>query len=191
MKHTTQSQGFKLRFSHLAKTGAAIALSTSLSGCLLTSPFWNQVFASHTDQVPLQAYTTNKTLKVKFECAKAYHGGLYPDSASVTWTQVGNVMPGGRAMYDSFGLAAYTASKKMVLPASCWRQDTGNGKWYSSIRATQTNGANVTQYNVFDQAGLACLGEKTGAQRRWLAGIGCQLKSGGSNFTYVIFRADS
>jgi hypothetical protein len=155
-----------------------------LSGCLMTTPYWNQEFADHTKAVPFQAFTTNKSIQVKFECAKAFHGGLYPDAASATWVLVGNVTPQGQPLLDSDGNSVYGARKSAVLPAACWRFDPANSIWYAAARATQ--GAGQDPFFTFDNAGLECLGRENGKAASWFGwiGKGCQVPP-----KYAIFYA--
>jgi len=174
--------------------GVATAVA-SMSGCLMTSPYWNQEFSSHTDVVPLQAWTTNKNFAVKYECATAYHGGLYPPFGSVVWVQIDTVNPQQQSLKDSFGAKVYGAGIKRVLPASCWRLDPTYSTWYTSVRATQTTNSGVTTYKNFDKAGLECLGTEVGKATSWFAWLnkGCVKTYSGSSTSvpYVIFSATS
>lgn len=175
-------------------TGAAIAALT-LNGCLLTSPFWNQAFVNHTAKVPIQAFTTDKSKQVKFECAKAFHGGLHPSPASASWVLVAKVSPQGQALLSPLGGIIYGASTSTTLPAGCWRQDGGNDLWYAAIRATQGSGGSILKYNTFDKIGLECLGRENGKITSWLGwiGKGCTktYSNSNSNIPYVIFRAEA
>lgn len=174
--------------------GVATAVA-SLNGCLMTSPYWNQELSSHTDEVPLQSWTTNKNFIVKYECAKAYHGGLYPSPGSAVWVQIDTVNPTQQSLKDSFGAKVYGAGIKRVLPASCWRQDPANSVWYTSVRATQTTNSGTTTYKNFDKTGLECLGTEVGKATSWFAWLnkGCVKTYSGSSTSvpYVIFRAAS
>ncbi len=169
--------------------GVGIAM-LSLSGCLLTSPYWNQEFSSHTNQIPLQAWTTSSTQAVTFECSPAYHGGLYPYWGP-TWSAVTTVSPDLPGALDNAGSRIYSVSYKAVLPGSCWRQDPGNGIWYAAIRAVQ----NGNEYNTFDITGLECLGRENGKAASWFGwiGDGCTktYSNSNNNIPYVIFRAQS
>ena len=174
--------------------GLVLASALALSGCLLDSPYWNQEFESHTDQIPIQAFTTVNSSAVKFECAKAFHGGLYPDASSAVWTLVQNVTPQAQPLYDPDAGKIYGAGVLKVLPAACWRFDPGNSLWYGAIRATQVTSSGTTTYMTFDAAGLACLGTAVGTNRSWFSGwTGCTKKYLNSTtpINYVIFRAVS
>ncbi len=172
------------------KLFAVGAVMLSLSGCLLTSPYWNQEFTSHTNQIPLQAWTTKSGDAVTFECAQAYHGGLYPYWGP-TWNTVTTVNPDLPGALDNQGSRIYSVSYKGVLPASCWRQDPANGVWYSAIRAVQDG----SEYNTFDLTGLECLGRENGKAASWFGwiGDGCTktYSNSNNNIPYVIFRAQS
>src|SRR5262245_43194831 len=162
-----------------------------LGGCLMTTPFWNQEFDDHTKAVPFQAFTANKSIQVKFECTKAFHGGLYPDSASATWVLVGNVTPQAQPLLDSNGGQVYGARKSAVLPAGCWRFDPANSIWYAAARATQNTTVLSTgqkYFLTFDNDGLECLGRENGKAASWFAWInkGCAIAP-----HYAIFRATS
>ncbi len=170
--------------------GLAMALLT-LSGCM-TSPYWNQEFEDRTGLIPLQSFTTDKTKVVKFECAKAFHGGLYPDEGSAEWVLIDTVMPSQQSLKDSFGSKIYGAGIKRVLPDSCWRQDGSNSVWYSSVRATQGSGSNLRNFSTFDRDGLECLGRENGKATRYSGyiGKGCVKTYFESTepIPYVIFR---
>jgi len=171
--------------------GLAAASIVGLSGCLLTSPFWNQEFADHTKPVPMQAYTGTKNKNVRFQCAKAYHGGLYPSSGSATWTQVASVKPQQQPLFDSNGARVHGASKKKVLPPSCWRFDPSNSIWYAAVRATQGEkvlGTQQNRFHTFTKPGLQCLGKEVGKGRNWLGWLNKGCVSGAQ---YAIFRAVS
>lgn len=163
-----------------------------LSGCLLTSPYWNQVFDSHTDSIPMQAWTTIQGGTVKFECAQAGHGGLYPFGSPV-WHTVANVSASNSPSYDPSGTAVYSAGLSQPLPATCWRQDPANSQWYSAVRASHQNSGNTTFYYTLDKAGLECMGEENGKAESWFGwlGAGCYLTYSNSNtyLPYVIIRS--
>jgi hypothetical protein len=171
--------------------GLAAATLVMLNGCLLTSPYWNQEFDDHTKAISLQAFTTNKTVAVKFECAKAYHGGLYPSTATATWVLVANVNPQGQALLDPTSGKVHGAGKYTTLPASCWRFDPGNSLWYAAVRATQNAAVmntNQKYFYTFNKTGLECVGRENGKAASWFGwyGKGCQ-----SGAYYTIFRATS
>ena len=173
------------RAPRAAQRLAVVGSLALLNGCLLTTPYWNQEFEDHTEAVPIQAFTIGKTVKVRFECAKAYHGGLYPEPTTATWLLVAEVLPQAQALRDSDGAKVYGAGVSKSLPAGCWRFDPGNSLWYSAIRATQGTGESKVEYYTFDIAGLECLGRENGKAASWFGWKGCE-KSGAK---YVIFRA--
>ena len=180
------------RLGGVLRAAGGVAAVLSLTGCL-TSPYWNQKFPNHTSSVPLQAYTENKTTQVKFECAKAFHGGLYPDEASVSWAFVANVSPQTQPLLDSVGNKIYGASKSTTLPAACWRKDA-NQIWYAAVRATQGSGSSLVKFRTFSKTGLECLGREVGKAANWggWIGKGCTATySGGTEIRYVIFHATS
>lgn len=172
------------------KLAALLTAGFALSGCLLTSPYWSQDMNDHTKAVPMQAWTTNKNVQVTFECSKASHGGLYPYSSG-NWMLVANVNPQQSASWDPLSAGIYSAGKKQVLPASCWRQDPANNVWYTAIRARQ----GTNEYKVFTESGLECLGEENGKATSWFGWLvpGCDLKYSGSSTSipYTIIYANS
>lgn len=174
---------------------AALTSMPALSGCLLTSPFWNQQFSSHTAAVPMQTFTTANTAPVKFECAQAGHYGLYPLPGSETWISVANVSPSTNPSYDPLGNVVYSAGITTTLPASCWRQDPANSIWYTAIRASQVVGGNTTEFKTFKKSGLECLGKEIGKATSWYAwfGKGCTATYSGSSteIPYVIIYSAS
>jgi len=175
---------------------AAVAILPMLSGCLLTSPFWNQAFSSRADKIPIQAYTTSNATQVKFECAKAGHYGLYPVGGPVVWLPVANVTPGG-ASYDTQGNVVYSAGLNMTLPAACWNGDAAYSpvKWFTAIRATQLISGSTQEYKTFTKTGLACLGKENGLTATWFGWIGknCTATYSGSTteIPFVIINAAS
>lgn len=182
----------KFRIGTAAKVVGTAAALLSLNGCLLTSPFWNQEFADHTLPIPIQAFTADKSIQVKFECATAFHGGLYPSEVSADWVLVGNVTPQSQPLLDPLGGKIYGASKSGALPAACWRKDPGNDIWYAAVRATQGSGGSLLKYRTFNKAGLECLGRENGQATSWFGwGPDCiQNYSGSTTFIpYVIFRS--
>lgn len=167
--------------------GAAFALS----GCLLTSPYWNQEFADHTKPISLQAFTTDKATQVKFECAKASHGGLYPSPATAVWVHITNVTPQSSALRDAHGGKVFGAGKLTALPAACWRLDPANSIWYAAVRATQNKNVMDTgqkYFYTFTNDGLECLGRENGEAASWFGWInkGCT-----AALHYTIFYATS
>lgn len=190
MKNTTALLSTPRAFS-LAKLSSLLILSTILSGCLLTSPFWNQKFSNHNSPIPLQAWTTSTTGTVTFECSQAYHGGLYPWGGPHIWTTVANVIPAQPGSLDSSSSRIYSASFYGNLPSTCWRYDSANSIWYSAVRAKQGE----TVYKTFDNTGLECLGRENGKAASWFGwiGKGCTETyfNSSTEIPYVIFHAES
>lgn len=147
-----------------------LALSSfSLSGCLLTSPFWGQTYESRDDTVVLQSYVTNRSQPVIFECSPAYHGGLYPPLSTPTWTSFATVNPSSYPMYDSDELEAFSVSTTRTLPDACWHYDGASSKYMSAIRARRSG--TTSNFKVFDEAGLACVGKAIGETGSWAGWI--------------------
>lgn len=171
------------------------AVALALPGCLITSPYWNQVFDSHTDKVSMQAWVNDKTLTVKFQCAQAYHGGLYPFGGTPTWHLVQNVAVSDTPIYDPAGAAVYTAGIYKALPSQCWRQDPSNNVWYAAVRASHPTSNGPEFYHTVDKNGLECVGRengKAGSWYRWFtAGCYKTYLNSDEHVPYVIIRANS
>jgi len=180
MKELTRGKIIVSRAAKLVGIATAVAL---LNGCLMTSPYWNQEMSSRTKQVPLQAWTLQKNVAVKYECAMAYYGGLYPYGGPINWVHIETVNPTQQSVKDSFGLEVYGAGIKRVLPESCWRYDSGPSAWYTAVRATETTNSGTITYENFDKAGLECLGTEVGKATGWLGWLNkdCVLTYSNSN----------
>ncbi|HET8708126.1 MAG TPA: hypothetical protein VFM46_17605 [Pseudomonadales bacterium] len=178
-----------------ARALAVVASIYSLSGCLLTSPYWNQSFATHTTAIPIQAQVANNSVPVRIECATAFHGGLYPAFETPVWNFVTSISPQSTPTYAPNDQPVYGAGVKMVLPESCWHQDDGNGIYYTAIRATQGSGANRVEFKTFDSSGLECLGREVGKAASWFGwmGKGCTARYTGTStdIPYVIIYANN
>lgn len=177
------------------RTTILIATALVLPGCLLSSPYWNQAFDSHTAKIPLQAWVSDKTLTVKFQCAQASHGGLYPFGSPPSWHLIANVAVADTPIYDPAGAAVYTAGLHTALPAQCWRQDPANGVWYAAVRASHPTSDGPDFYRTVDKAGLECAGRENGKAASWYGWYtqGCYKKYSNSNahIPYAIIRASS
>ena len=188
--HPTSRNRVTRMMHHASRVLVAAATPIILSSCLLTSPYWNQEFKDHTKPVPLQAFTVDKSVPVKFECAKAFHGGLHPSAAQAVWVLVGSTTPPSQPLLDSDGNKVHGARKFTALPAACWRLDA-NGLWYAAARATQnTTVLDTSQkyFFTFTKPGLECVGRENGKTASWFGWInkGCETSK-----HYTIFRATS
>lgn len=181
----------KLNFHSWRLLAMALLCSTFLSGCLISTPFWNQEFASHTDKIPIQGWTIYAGKTVKIECSKAGHGGLYPFGGPEVWSFVANLTPSTSPSYDTVGNITYSLSRYQTLPSACWRKDPANNVWYTAIRATHVlSNGNVANFAVFDKPGLVCMGEENALSGTWFGWLsaGCAKTYSGSstNIPYVI-----
>lgn len=165
----------------------------ALTGCLIISPYWNQEFASHTNEVPLQAFTLNASEVINFQCAQASHGGLHPFGSPPTWININNVPTSATPSYDPAGGKMYGAGISTKLPSSCWRQDPANSIYYTAVRARPAD--STTAFVTFTKPGLECLGREIGKMANWLGwyGKGCNQTYSGSStaIPYVIIRAEA
>lgn len=174
---------FNRRHNRVARCGMRLAqiilISTALSGCLLMSPFWGQTYASKSTPVKLQAWTTSSSPAIVFECSPAYHGGLYPFGGPHVWTHLATVTPIG-PMYDSTGVEAFSASRSRVVPGVCWHYEESGDRYMAAIRAR--NSGSSSEFKVFDEEGIACLGQEVGDAGSWVGwiGKGCTLTYNGS-----------
>jgi len=187
-------------WNRIFKFGMILAVLSLLSGCLITSPYWNQEFSNHTSAIPLQAWTNHTGHPVRVECSQAFHGGLYP-SPSGSWSHVTNLYAQSPGVLDPAGTRIYSVGKSMVLPASCWRsENTSAGiRYYAAVRMIQTkpkifgSGYQDVKFSTFDKTGLECLGRENGKDASWLGyiGEGCTKTYSNSNteIPFVIFRA--
>jgi len=185
---------------NLFKLGLGLLTVSFLSGCLITSPYWNQEFSNHSSAIPLQAWTNHNGHPVRVECSKAFHGGLYPPSSG-SWSHVTNLYPQNPGVLDPSGTRVYSAGAKMVLPASCWRAETTSAglRYFAAVRMIQTkpkvfgSGLEDVTFSTFDKTGLECLGREIGKDASWFgyAGEGCAKTYSGSTteIPFVIFRA--
>lgn len=179
----------------VCRSSVIAAATLSLSGCFLSSPYWNQAFDSHTDKIPMQAWATDKNFTVKFQCAQAGHGGLYPFGGTPTWHLVANVAVADTAIFDPSGAMVYTAGLSKTLPSACWRQDPANGIWYAAVRASHPTSDGPYFYYTVDKAGLECAGRENGKAASWYGWYAQTCYKTYSNSSthvpYVIIRADS
>lgn len=181
----------------LTIVSAAVSL---LSGCLITSPFWNQEFNNHNQAIPIQAWTTHTGHSLKVECSQAFHGGLYP-WGSPSWSYVTTLNAQLPGALDSDGTRAYSVGTNMVLPSNCWRaENTSAGlRYYAAIRVIQVQpkifsaGTQNVTFKTFDKTGLECLGRENGKDASWYghAGQGCTktYSESSTEIPYVIFKA--
>ena len=180
MSHTVS-----IPFPHRGRLATASICALLMTGCVFDSPYWAQTFATTTTTVPMQTWTTDKTRTVKIECSQASHAGLYPWGGPEVWNLVTNITPSTNASYDPLNGVVYSAGKSMSLPAACWHADGAYSppKYMTALRATQLTASGSTQvYQVFDAAGLECLGREIGKGKSWFAWInkGCALTYSGS-----------
>ena len=174
----------------------AIAI-VSLQGCLLTSPYYGQEFASKSTVIPVQAWTTKTSEPVKLECALSGRFGPAPFGGSIPWQFVKNMTVGNVAAVDTYNTPIYGASSRSSMPESCWRTvNTSSGiRHYTALRATQTNYLSTPLYQFmnFKSSGLECLGTEVGKARSWLGWSGKDCVTTYSNSTtpipFVVIKA--
>lgn len=186
--NTNNSRRSGLLSKAVKGAGLLVALST-LNGCLMVAPYWNQAYDDHTQPVRLQAFTTDKTKSVTFECSKAYHGGLYPNGSGGVWSTVHVQNPAAQEIHSAdIANKSHGAGKSKVLPESCWRKDPANNIWYTAVRAGQTASS---KFRTLSKAGLECVGTEVGKSRNWWGWYNksCHQKNGSGDITYAIFYA--
>lgn len=185
----------RLNLKNFSKVVSVSLLLSALSGCLFTSPYWNQSFTTHNTAIPIQAWVTNNSLPVKIECANAFHGGTYPPFETPVWNFVTTISPQTSPSYAPTDGPMYGAGVKMVLPASCWHLDEGNNIYYTALRATQGTGGSQIEFKTFDKTGLECLGRENGKATSWFGWLtkDCTMTYSGSSTSipFVIIYATS
>ena len=131
----------KDRIARVAKAGVLSLVVFSLTGCYLTSPYWGQSFDDRTGSIDFQAWTTDNSKAVSFQCAKATHYGLY--GSSPVWTAFASVSPAGPGSFDTnpnsdgHNMRVYSVARRTAVPSSCWHYDGVYDKWVTAIRAKQ------------------------------------------------------
>ncbi len=152
-----------------------------LSGCI-TSPFYGQKFESKSNEIPFTVWTFDKTKAVTIECAKASaHGG--PFNGSSSYQHVTTIWPDNQGMLDPKGSTVYAASKKMALPADCWRYyDYPDQYDYITVVRVLQDGKDTSIF-TFDKPGLECLGKWMGNGASWLSWLShsCNKKYSNTN----------
>lgn len=159
----------------LAVGGAALVLT----GCLITSPYHGQKFESRNASIPfsvqLPAAGTNA---VELQCGKASaHGGLL---SGESYTTFATLTRSNTPTYAPDGTAAYVASGQHSIPQDCWRYYNYPDQ-YDYITAVRVKVGSQTTFNVFDKAGLACLGEAVGTAASFSAWSGCEKRYSNTN----------
>lgn len=147
-RHLLRSQ-LRERAAGGLKLAALAAVALVLGGCV-TSPYHGQTFDTRSTQIPMQAWTTNKTDTVAVECTSAYH----PNLSSTVWTSVASQSPDSTPHYDPKGAALYSVAVKQALPYSCWQ--ASGGDWFTALRFVQDG----RTFDGFTKAGLECLGRE-------------------------------
>lgn len=183
----------QLRWTTMARLGVVAGTVAVVSGCLMTSPYWDQEFSTRASPVPIQVYATDNSKPVRFDCAPATNGNLYPTEADASWMFIADVVPQPEPSLDSYGAKVYGASLSTVLPAACWRYDPEFQYWYVGVRATQSSASSQISYKTFTRAGLECLGRENGKAASWFGWMnkGCNAIKPGSlrDWPYAIIRA--
>jgi len=183
-------------YKMLMKASALTTATMLLSGCLLITPYNNQVLSSRSSSIPFQAWTTQSGATLKVECMPTNRFG--PDiSSHGSWSQITTVTSSDDATRDLTGARRYSASKMMTLPQSCWYQNRSNGWYYSSIRVLQDDylNADTFEYYTLNRSGIDCTAESvstSGNHLRWLSDA-CQRKySNSSNsIKWIVIRTDA
>lgn len=179
----------------LARLCFLLLASAALSGCLLTSPYHNQVLSSRTQAIPFQAWSVESGGTMRIECMKTNRFG--PEITSYgPWQAAGNLPISADASRDLDGVKAYSASRELALPESCWYLNRNNGWYYTSLRVIQTDYLNRPEAAFFtlDRDGVTCAGEAVGDRGSWLAwsSAGCHQKySNGDSLHWITLRTES
>ncbi len=158
------------------RAAATLLGVATLQGCLLTSPYHGQEFASKTSNIPVQAWTVKKTEPVKLECTQSSRFGPAPLGGTIDWQLLNNLPVETNGVVDSFTTRVNSANITRVLPDSCWQTvETSSGtRHYTALRVTQANyqGEADYVYQGFTNSGLECLGREIGKAASWVGWIG-------------------
>lgn len=147
----------------------ALLLTWLLSGCLLLSPYHGQTISSRTEAIPFQAWTTLASGSLQVECMPTNRFG--PSSSHGPWAQIDTLPISQDASLDLNKSRAYSASKAISLPESCWYLNQSNNWYYSSIRVLQPNYLNspLFEFYTVDREGVKCTGESVGRSGTWVS----------------------
>jgi hypothetical protein len=133
---------------------AVLALGClSMTACV-TAPYHNQVIASPSTPISVQAFTVMKESPIEVQCRPYLTGGA--------WTTIATLTSSASALTAEQG-DLYSAGRSVVVPTSCWYH------WHSQYTTelrfmggpyTDTGGKQPLA--VYDQAGVSCVFEAFG-----------------------------
>ena len=185
MSNTIRGKNFKF-----LKVSFALFTLTTLSACLITSPYYDQTFSSRSDAIPFTVYTADGNTPITIECAQA--NAHRHRLSSRPYQEVATVQPATQGILDPSAGKIYSASTALVLPTECYRNypqfSDDDYDWITVVRVSQEGSGMLT----FDQAGLACLGEWVGKERNWFSWLNynCNKRySSGDAYRHVFLRA--
>lgn len=167
--------------------------SLFLSGCLLITPYSDQVLSSRTADFPFQAWSSDPGATLKVDCMPTNRYG--PEASSHgDWTPVTTVSSSNDASSDLFGRNQYSASKSMSLPRSCWYWNRYNRWYYTSVRVSQDDYGNEDNFEYFtlDREGINCVASSVSTSGNFLqwSNDRCQQRYPGSerSVRWIVMR---
>lgn len=127
-------------------------LATFASGCAafgcVVSPQHGDHVGSRSSPIDFDIYATSSGASMQLTCSH-HHGN----------TMVVSEFTAGTTPFTMHGETVYASGRTLTLPLSCWESWSGPGYSYITyVRVKQG------EYNalVFDEPGIACLGEQLG-----------------------------
>lgn len=137
----------------------AIAFAVTSSACM-TAPHHGQVYPSKSTPIQFTFYAITAGATIEVSCGPGYFDPYQP---------VFSVQASTHPLTLN-GDTVYAASRKQVLPDSCWQYV--HGRWMTRIRPRHDG----RQMRVYTESGLDCLGEKLGdGEPMLLAGNDCAM----------------
>lgn len=171
----------------------AFVLLVAAQGCAVTSPFWGYVPDSTSDPIPFQAWAVNTSNSVVLECADDTSAHGWPTDGEASYIHVANIPVSTSPSLDPSGLAVYSASTSLALPATCWKYFGDYDFWQANLRLSQVNNGSKVIFSSFDAAGLECLGRENGEERSWLGFFDeCEKRylNSDDKIPYIVLRID-
>lgn len=127
----------------------ALLLSSAI-GCV-TSPYHNQVIASPSTPVKVQAFTVMKESPIEVQCRPYLTAGA--------WTTITTLTSSGTAITAPQG-DLYSAHGSIVVPMPCWFH--WHSQYTTELRfmgGPYTDTGTKQPLAVYDQEGVSCVGE--------------------------------
>lgn len=184
--------------THAGPTLVGMLAAMALSGCVVTSPYWDYVPASTSAPIPFQAWTTSNAAPVIVECATATTGHGNPADGEASYIVAASMPVSASASLDAQGVGMYSASANVALPSDCWDYFGSYDFWQANVRISQTAAwsgeVRKVVFSSFDLTGLECLGRENGKRASWFGFLnqGCEKNFLGTStkIPYIVMRID-